>query len=178
VQINMSSDGEDAASDHNPVANLTKKPCKGILKSGKSIDDGTNITHSHEQTPQHHSHQQLTSGSMTRSESKSHKIPHFDEMNILATYHPADKDYGHMKIEEPKTPYNRDIEEEMEVDTSIDGGVDARSLANRLKESSGASTSPSQTSVHYHPSSNIRRHSSISSGDDDTPEEREHRKSF
>ncbi|CAF0862435.1 unnamed protein product [Didymodactylos carnosus] len=158
------SDTDEIIVDPHAIANLTKKPCKSILKSGKSLDDANNDQHPQE-------HQQCLSG-MTRSESKSHKIPHFDEMNILATYHPADKDYGHMKIEEPKTPFNRDIEEEMEVEQ---GAVDPTTLANRLKDTSTSSS----TSVHYHPDS-IRRESSASSVEDEheTPEEREHRRTF
>lgn len=67
-----------------------------------------------------------------------HKEMKWDEMNIIATHHPADKDYGHMKIDEAKTPYHQFTEtgeEKMDVsDVGSKGqsALDPAVLSDRL----------------------------------------------
>jgi len=121
--------------------NLTKVPKRGILKQSTSFEH--------------------------RGEEKAvcAKEPHFDESNILATLHPVDKDYGFMKIEEPKTPY-----EAYESDGDDRGeDLDASLLAARITAEGHKGPRPRRISE---PSGDAEDLNLLS------PEEREKRRSF
>lgn len=96
--------------------NLQKKPSKGILKTSRSVDG------------------QDTAALGTPSTSKRTKEQRFDEMNILETFHPVNKDYGHMKVDEPKTPYSEAVDADLVPTDELDANILAAKLAASMNK--------------------------------------------
>ncbi|XP_074046683.1 protein phosphatase inhibitor 2 [Macrotis lagotis] len=98
------------------------------------------------------------------------KSQKWDEMNILATYHPADKDYGLMKIDEPSTPYHSmigDDDDEVLSDSESNEALPPEVLAHKLSAAEGSE-----------PKFLLQDDESSEEEDDLTPEEQEKRRQF
>ncbi|XP_026542951.1 protein phosphatase inhibitor 2 isoform X1 [Notechis scutatus] len=115
------------------------RPVKGILKnrsgsggsSGRGLADSEALSQALPLPPAGPLLQAQPS-SESRGEEHGKKTQKWDEMNILATYHPPGKDYGLMKIDEPSTPYHSLKEEDAGSDAEDSPVPTADVLAKKL----------------------------------------------
>ncbi|CAI4223833.1 unnamed protein product [Auanema sp. JU1783] len=130
--------------DQDPTEFLKRKPKKSILKMKQDV-----------------------------SQDGKEPRARFDEMNILATYHPADKDYGTMKIDEPKTPYHY---------SDGESGDETSLSSNRPRRVSlGTAVDPEQILQGLSHASAAKHISSDDSEEDEehmTEEQKAHKKEF
>ncbi|XP_057596225.1 protein phosphatase inhibitor 2-like [Hippopotamus amphibius kiboko] len=140
------------------ASTASHRPIKGILKNKSST--ASSVVASAEQPGR------------SVDEELSKKSQKWDEMNILATYHPADKDYGLMKIDEPSTPYHSVVgdDEDALSDLETTEALAPDILARKLTAAAAESSEPK-----------YRVREQESSGDEDSdlsPEEREKKRQF
>ncbi|XP_014245159.1 protein phosphatase inhibitor 2-like [Cimex lectularius] len=131
-----------------PTENLKKKPRKSILKSSSSFE-----------VPE------APTGSKRKNTQHQHKETKWDEENIKETLHPPNKDYGHMKIEEPKTPYEKLVKDEVD-SLGVDPVLLAEKLQKNLKKKSRSGSAKSTGSTGSSGGSKPRGNLSDSSDDE------------
>ncbi|KAM9089312.1 protein phosphatase inhibitor 2 [Megaptera novaeangliae] len=139
------------------ASTASHRPIKGILKNKSSTT--SSVVASAEQPGR------------SVDEELSKKSQKWDEMNILATYHPADKDYGLMKIDEPSTPYHSMVgdDEDALSDSETTEALTPDILARKL--TAAAESSEPKCRVH-------EQESSEDEDSDLSPEEREKKRQF
>lgn len=108
------------------ASTASHRPIKGILKNKSSA--ASSVASAAEQPGR------------SVDEELSKKSQKWDEMNILATYHPADKDYGLMKIDEPSTPYHSMVGDDDDVlsDSEASETLTPALLAKKLAAAEGS----------------------------------------
>ncbi|XP_004268209.1 protein phosphatase inhibitor 2 [Orcinus orca] len=139
------------------ASTASHRPIKGILKNKSAAT--SSVLASAEQPGR------------SVDEELSKKSQKWDEMNVLATYHPADKDYGLMKIDEPSTPYHSMVgdDEDALSDSETTEALTPDILARKLTAAAESSE----------PKCRVREQES--SGDEDSdlsPAEREKKRQF
>ncbi|XP_004043833.1 putative protein phosphatase inhibitor 2-like protein 1 [Gorilla gorilla gorilla] len=138
------------------ASTASQRPLKGILKDKTST---TSSMVASAQQPRGSVHEQL-----------SKKSQKWDEMNMLATYRPADKDYGLMKMDEPSTPYHSTMGDDEDAcsDTETTEAMATDSLAKNLAAAEG-----------LEPKYQVQEQESSGEEDSDlSPEEREKKRQF
>lgn len=139
------------------ASTASHRPIKGILKNKTSAASPPVVPSAEQPRP-------------IVEEELSKKSQKWDEMNILATYHPADKDYGLMKIDEPNTPYHNMIGDDEDAYSDSEGNevMTPDILANKLAAAEGSE-----------PKYRTREQESSGEEDNDlSPEEREKKRQF